>query len=122
MMYFRPRERLAIILLLATSCFEAGSGTAIPYQEPEKAAIIMERVWKAGGSRERAARGKCWIDGECRNKVGISGGSDDDSEDAYRNLNVGQDERACLARARDWFERCGNRSVPETRMCVCVYV
>jgi hypothetical protein len=28
------------------------------------------RVWQAGGSAERAARGKCWIEGMCVGGVG----------------------------------------------------
>ena len=37
---------------------------------------------------ERAARGKCWIDGECAERGGGGWMSQDDDQDAYRQLGV----------------------------------
>lgn len=51
----------------------------------EDSTELKGRIWQAGGSAEMAARGKCWIDGECF--VGPSWwiGSHDDTEDSYRS-------------------------------------
>ena len=89
---------------------------------------IQSRVWQAGGSAELASRGKCWIDGECKNGPSWWLGSHDDSEHAYRSrtstyrcslsyrsnslchrqLGVGVNESACLGRAAQRFHECGN--------------
>eukprot|EP00960_Hanusia_phi_P077672 768726-Hanusia_phi.AAC.6 len=44
------------------------------------------RVWVAGGSEERAVRGRCWIDGSCQAEADWRG-SDDDEEEAYRQVS-----------------------------------
>lgn len=63
---------------------------------------------------ELAARGKCWIDGECAQAQPHGGGgagwprawlSHDDVEDAYHRLRV-----RCNARA--WWGREGGSSIP----------
>ena len=72
-------------------------------------AVLPEtRVWQAGGSPALAARGKCWLDGECvlgsgswsDKRVGGQWLSQDDVEESYEHLGVGRDENACLARAK----------------------
>lgn len=42
-----------------------------------------ERVWAAGGRAEFAARGKCWIDGECESGGKWWQGSQDDEEEVF---------------------------------------
>ena len=83
------------------------------------ASVLQEtRVWQAGGSAERAARGKCWIEGECLESQwlglkDVGWMSQDDVDEAYHQLGVGHSEAACLARARFYNARCGNNnSVP----------
>jgi len=121
---------------------------------------------------ELAARGKCWIDGECAQAQPHGGGgagwprawlSQDDVEDAYRRLRVrcntrallckegappslvgnppafapsfprpdrsplrqvGQDQAACLARARDYHAQVRTRArmaLPVLRPPACVW-
>jgi hypothetical protein len=58
------------------------------------------------------ARRLCLIDGQCSAQE-LAGGSrqmvrQDDSEIAYRLWNVGNDVKACLARARQWHLHCQN--------------
>lgn len=43
------------------------------------------RVWRAGGTPEKAQRGKCWIDGTCASGSMDHRSSRDDDEDAYRS-------------------------------------
>ncbi|KAJ1489245.1 hypothetical protein T484DRAFT_1886099, partial [Baffinella frigidus] len=66
------------------------------------------RVWRSGGTAETARRGKCWIDGRCASGGEGRRSSRDDDEAAYRDLGVGADEGACLARAAAHHSHCGN--------------
>lgn len=81
-------------------------------------------MWQAGGTPERAARGKCWIDGSCAAadggkywSFGWRGGSGDDEDEAYV-LGIGVREDLCLKRARVWFDRCGNERCVLTTACI----
>ena len=52
-------------------------------------------------------RGRCSIDGDCF-KYKELGGLRDDSDIAYREFKVGINASACLDRARQWHQFCGN--------------
>jgi hypothetical protein len=63
-------------------------------------------------------RGQCAIDGKCF-KYKELGGLRDDSDIAYRKFKVGINASACLARARQWHQFCGN---PETSPVTATWV
>jgi hypothetical protein len=71
---------LLIVLVLADPHAQQFSGVR---RSAAASSEDASRVWRSGGTPERARRGKCWIDGVCAAGDGRHRSSRDDDEDAY---------------------------------------
>jgi hypothetical protein len=75
--------------------------------------LTLEWVYCQVDSSNRQACFK--FQGECA-QYPEWGGTRDDSEWAYVNKDVGRNRETCLARAKEYFEWCGNRPENPVRM------
>ena len=98
------RQVSAVLLVSASFSHQTSSNN----NPPRFKAPSVHLPWSVLSVLRPAPYGKCWIlSFECRNDTALVGLLDDTNE-AYRYLKVGENERACLSRAMFYWNMCGN--------------